>query len=98
MTSMRKACWFVVMAFALACWVGMLGAFPGDAFAGVLPSRGVGSADPIQTFFLLMILGGLILGLLVAVGILTAGVIVNYLKKDRSQPGGTDNTAPAPAR
>jgi hypothetical protein len=45
MISIRKACWFVVMAFVSACWMGMLGALPGEAFAGILPSRGAGSAE-----------------------------------------------------
>lgn len=45
MTSMRKACWFVVLAFVSACWMGMLGTLPGEAFAGIVPSRGTGSAE-----------------------------------------------------
>ncbi len=156
MTSMRKACWFFVMAFALACWVGMLGAFPGDALAGIIPSRVDGSAesreedlrrvqgfleqkivvqkledygvslqeanakvkemsdkdlhllaamtdkvpagsDPIDTFFALLILSGVIVILLILLGILSVKTLANYLEKKKSQPGGTDNTSPAPA-
>ncbi len=43
MSSMKRASWFVAMAFSLSCWMGLLGSLPGDAFAGFVPSRGTGA-------------------------------------------------------
>jgi hypothetical protein len=153
---MRKACWFAVLAFVSACWMGMLGILPGEAFAGMIPSRGAGSAetraedlrrvqifleqkvvlqkledygvspqeanakiremsdkdlhllaamtdkvpagsDPIDSIFILLILSGIIVILLILLGILSLKTLADYLGKKKSQPGGTENTAPAPA-
>jgi len=38
MTVVRKAGWFVVVAVAMACWMGVLGAMRGAAEAGVIAS------------------------------------------------------------
>jgi len=39
MTSLRKAGWFVVLALAMAGWMGMLGSLQGVAEAGVIASH-----------------------------------------------------------
>jgi len=39
MTSLRNAGWFVVLALALATWLGLLGSLQGVAEAGVIASR-----------------------------------------------------------
>lgn len=39
MTSLRKAGWFVVLALAMAAWMGVLGSLRGVAEAGVIASR-----------------------------------------------------------
>jgi hypothetical protein len=56
MTSLRKAGWFVVMAMAMAGWMGLLGSLRGVAEAGViashLPGTEAGSEDlaKVQSF------------------------------------------------
>ncbi len=46
MTSIRKAGWFLVVALAMAGWMGILGSVRGEAIAGVIASRGAeGSGD-----------------------------------------------------
>ena len=39
MTSLRKAGWFVVLALAMASWIGLLGSLRGVAEAGVIASH-----------------------------------------------------------
>lgn len=44
MATMRKAGWFIVLAVAMAGWMGMLGSLRGVAEAGVIASRLPGTA------------------------------------------------------
>jgi hypothetical protein len=44
MATIRRAGWFVVLAFVMAGWMGVLGSFPSAAEAGVIASNG-GSGD-----------------------------------------------------
>lgn len=44
MVTIRRAGWFVVLAFVMAGWMGVLGSFPGVAEASVIASHG-GAGD-----------------------------------------------------
>ncbi len=45
MKAIRRAGWFITLAFMMACWMGVLGSFRGTALAGVIASHGSDSAD-----------------------------------------------------
>ena len=45
MVSMRREAWFLVLALAMAGWMGVLGSFRGVAEAGVIASHGTDAGD-----------------------------------------------------
>ncbi|MBI5576506.1 MAG: PA2779 family protein [Deltaproteobacteria bacterium] len=45
MAAIRKAGWFLALAFMMAGWMGMLGSFRGVAVAGVIASHGSAAGD-----------------------------------------------------
>ncbi len=49
MVSIRRAGWFILMAFMMAGWMGVLGAIRGEAVAGVIASRGTGADDGLAS-------------------------------------------------
>ncbi|MGE5190583.1 MAG: PA2779 family protein [Gemmatimonadota bacterium] len=49
MGAIRRAGWFVLVAFAMAAWVGVLGSIRSEAVAGVIASRGTGAAGAIAS-------------------------------------------------
>lgn len=44
MRSIRKAGWFLTLAFMMAAWMGVLGSIRGEAVAGLIASHGDGGA------------------------------------------------------
>lgn len=49
MVSIRRGGWFVLVAFMMAGWMGVLGSVRGEAVAGVIASRGTDSPDGLAS-------------------------------------------------
>ncbi len=49
MVSIRRGGGFVLMAFMMAGWMGILGSIRGEAVAGVIASRGAGASDGLAS-------------------------------------------------
>ncbi|MGE5663572.1 MAG: PA2779 family protein, partial [Deltaproteobacteria bacterium] len=49
MRSIRRTGWFVLMAFMMAAWMGVLGSIRSEAVAGVIASRGTGAPDGVAS-------------------------------------------------